>query len=153
MSVKALAEKQAARLLDGLSDQLSNVQKPASGWLLVLRKALGMTGAQVARRLGVTRAAIYQAERNEREGVISLKQLEKIAEALDAHLIYAIVPKQDVNTIIRNQAEKKAEKIVRRAGSHMALESQSLPEVELQLKIKELTEELMHDRPSDFWED
>lgn len=152
MSVKSIAEKQSAQLLDNLSGQLSNIQKPTSGWLVVLRKALGMTGAQLSRRLGVTRAAIHQAERNERESAISLKQLEKIAEAMDARLVYVIVPKDNVETIIRRQAQKKAKKTVRKAGSHMALENQSLSEAELQSKIKELTEELIRDRPSDFWE-
>jgi predicted DNA-binding mobile mystery protein A len=111
-----------------------------------------MSGAEVAARMGVSRNAIYQAERNEREGAISISQMEKLAEAMGGRFVYAIILEGSVQDVIRAQAYRKAEARVRRAGAHMALESQSLSREQTKRKIDELAEELMRDMPSDFWE-
>lgn len=65
---------------------LSSLKLPSEGWLAVLRKALGMSGAQVAERAHVSRNAIYQAERNECEGAITINQMQKFAKAMGGTL-------------------------------------------------------------------
>jgi predicted DNA-binding mobile mystery protein A len=152
MSVKDTARKQYVRIADSAAQQLATFQPPSEGWLVSLRKALGMSGTQVAKRMGVTRSAIYQAERNEREGAISISQMEKLAEAMGGRFVYAIILEGSVQDVIRAQAYRKAEARVRRAGAHMALESQSLSREQTKRKIDELAEQLMRDMPSDFWE-
>jgi predicted DNA-binding mobile mystery protein A len=152
MSVKETARKQYVRIADRTAQQLATIQKPSDGWLATLRKALGMSGAEVAARVGVSRNAIYQAERNERDGAITINQMEKLAEAMGVRFVYAIVPEGSVQDVIRAQAYRKAEARIRRASAHMALESQSLPSDQTRRKIDELAEQLMRDMPSDFWE-
>lgn len=152
MSVKDTARRQYMRIADSAAQQFPTFQPPSEGWLVSLRKALGMSGTQVAKRLGVTRSAIYQAERNEREGAISISQMEKLAEAMGGRFVYAIIPEGSVQDVIRAQAYRKAEARIRRAGAHMALESQSLSREQTKRKIDELAEQLMRDMPSDFWE-
>lgn len=153
MNVKDTARKQYERIVDRTAQQLRNVQQPkGGGWLSLLRHALGMSGAHVAARAGVSRNAIYQAERNERDGAITIAQMRKLAEAMDAEFVYAVVPRGSVEDIIRAQALRKAETRVRRASSHMALESQSLPSEQTKQRIDRLAEELLRDMPSNFWE-
>ena len=152
MSVKDTARKQYMRIADSAAQQLATLQPPSEGWLASLRKALGMSGTQVAKRMGVTRSAVYQAERNEREGAISISQMEKLAEAMGGRFVYAIIPEGSVQDVIRAQAYRKAEARIRRAGAHMALESQSLTSEQTKRKINELAEQFMRDMPSDFWE-
>jgi len=118
----------------------------------VLRKALGMSGAEVAARMGVSRGAVYQAERNEREGAITINQMQKLAEAMDGRFVYAIVPEGSVEDVIRAQAHRKAEARIRRVSAHMALEKQSLPSAQTRQRIEELADELVRDMPPDFWE-
>jgi predicted DNA-binding mobile mystery protein A len=151
MGVAETARRQYARIADRAAEQLSGFARAPEGWLIVLRKALGMSGAQVAQRMGVTRAAVYQAERNENAGAITLKQMEKLAEALGGRFVYAIVPAGSVADMLREQARRKAEAHVRRAGAHMALESQSLPEGRIRQRIEKLAEEYLRDMPPDFW--
>lgn len=67
-----------------MAQQLATWQKPSERWLPTIRKALGMSGAQVAARMNVSRNAIYQAERN---GAITTKQMHKIAEATQGEVI------------------------------------------------------------------
>ena len=152
MSVKDTARKQYMRIVDRTAQQLESVQKPSEGWLSVLRKALGMSGAEVAARMSVSRNAVYQAERNEREGAITINQMQKLAEAMGGRFVYAIIPEGSVEDVIRAQARRKAEARIRRASAHMALEKQSLPSAQTRQRIEELADELVRDMPPDFWE-
>ena len=152
MSVKSTVRKQYVRIVDRAAKQLTNIQKPSEGWLAMLRKALGMSGSEVATRMGVSRNAIYQAERNERDGAITINQMQKLAEAMGGRFVYAIVPERSVEDVIRAQAQRKAEALIRRASAHMALEKQSLPSAQTKRRIEELADELVRDMPPDFWE-
>ena len=78
--------------------------------------------------------------------------MEKLAEAMGGRFVYAIVPEGGVDDVLRKQAHKKAEAIVKRASAHMALEKQSLMPEQTQDEITRLADELMRQRPSDFWE-
>ena len=152
MSVRDTARKQNVRIVERTSGQLRNLYKPKGGWLALLRHTLGMSGAQVAARMGVSRNAIYQAEGNERDGAITIAQMRKIADAMNAEFVYALVPKGSVDDVIRAQARQKAETLVRRAGAHMALESQSLSNEQTKQRIEDLADEMVRNMPSDFWE-
>ena len=138
--------------MERTSGQLRNLHQPKSGWLALLRHALGMSGAQVAARMGVSRNAIYQAEGNERDGAITIAQMRKMADAMNAEFVYALVPKSSVDDVIRTQALQKAEALVRRARAQMALESQSLSNEQTKQWIEDLADELVRNMPRDFWE-
>lgn len=153
MSVKGTVKRQYIRIIDQAASQLEALPKPSEGWLIGFRKALGISGPLLAKKAGVTKAAIYQAERNEQKGSITLKQLEKLAEVLGGKLVYAIVPDGRVEDIIHAQAIKKAEAQTMRASAHMALEKQSLPQELVRQEIEQLAEELKRNPPSDFWQD
>ncbi len=153
MSIRKTVKRQYQGIVDRAALQLSDVQTPSEGWIVTVRKALGMSGAQLARRLGVTRAAVSQTEKNEASGSVSLKHMQKAAEALGCRFVYAIVPEGGIDDVIRDQAGRKATGLVRRASGHMALESQSLPPEKLKQEIARLRDDLMRDMPSDFWED
>lgn len=152
MSVKDTARKQYMRTVDRTAQQFENVRPPSEGWLAMLRKALGMSGAEVAARMRVSRNAVYQAERNERNGAITLNQMQKLAEAMGGRFVYAVIPEGSVDDVIRAQAWRKAEARVRHASAHMALESQALPAEQTRQRIKELAEDFVRDMPPDFWE-
>lgn len=152
MNVKDTARKQYIRIADRAAQQLAAFQKPSEGWLPTIRKALGMSGAQVAARMNVSRNAVYQAERNERDGAITINQMHKLAEAMGGRFVYAIIPEGSIDDVIRVQARRKAEARIRRASAHMALEKQSLPSAQTKQRIEELADELARDMPPDFWE-
>ncbi|MBF22851.1 MAG: transcriptional regulator [Pusillimonas sp.] len=153
MSVKGTARKQYVQIVDRSASLLAPLKKPSEGWLTVLRKALGMSGAEVAARAGVSRHAVYQAERNEREGAITINQMHKLAQAMGGRFVYAIVPEGGrVENVIRAQARLKAEGLITRVSAHMALEKQALSRAQLTQRIEDLADELVRDMPSDFWQ-
>ncbi len=153
MSVKNTVRKQHARLIDRTREQIEDIDLPRKGWLQTIRKALGMSAAMLAKRAGITRAAIYQAERNEVARGISLRQLDKLAKAMGGRVVYAIIPNESVDDLIRTQATKRATEIIRRASAHMALEDQSLSTARNQEEIEGLTADLLHIMPSTLWND
>lgn len=57
--------------------ELKSLDKPAEGWLVAMCKAIGMSGSEVVSRMGLSRNAVYQAERNERDGAITINQMQK----------------------------------------------------------------------------
>lgn len=150
--VQDTAKRQAARFLDKAAEQLAGLKPPRGGWIATMRKTLGMTAPALARRAGVTKSAIYQAERQEREGGVTIKHMEKLAAALGGRFVYAIVPEGSVDDIRRAQARAQAEALIKRASAHMALEKQALSTSQLSDEIERLAEDLMRDPPSDFWE-
>ena len=153
MGVKDTARKQYVRLVDDAAKQIKGLMQPSEGWLVTLRKALGMSGAEVAARANVSRGAIYQAERNEGDGAITINQMHKLANAMGGRFVYAIIPQEgETQDIIRTQAHRKAEARIMRASAHMALEQQSLTTAQTRQRIESLAEELERDMPPDFWE-
>lgn len=152
MSVKETARRQYVRAANKAAGQVLDIGRPNEGWVTVVRKALAMSGAQLARRMGVSKSAVYQVERLEPEGGVTLRQMEKLAEALGCRFVYAIVPEGQIDDVITKQARSKAEAMIRRASAHMALEQQSLPAEQINAEIKRQADDLIRTMPSDFWD-
>jgi predicted DNA-binding mobile mystery protein A len=127
---------------------------PPEGWVVTVRKALGMSGAQLGRRMGLSRSRISQLELAEPEGGVTLKTLRDVAAALGGRFVYAIVPESGtIEGVIMNRARQKAEALVRQASMHMALEKQALGEEQNRREIERIADELVRQLPADFWTD
>jgi Fic-DOC domain mobile mystery protein B/predicted DNA-binding mobile mystery protein A len=72
---------------------LGQTQRPVKGWLRAIRTGLGMSGVQLARQLGVKPPRVVEMEKNEVDGAITLKVLERAAEAMGCSLVYALIPR------------------------------------------------------------
>ena len=149
MSVKQAVRAQYQATVDSASG--CRVEIPAKGWIRTVRKALGMSGAQLAERMGVTRGRIAQAEKSEIEGGVTLKSMKAIAAAMGCEFVYAFVPPDRIEKVIIAQARKRAQAIVGRAGKHMALEGQAISDSRTQNEITRLTNQLIYEMPADFW--
>ena len=152
MSVRTVIQSQYRGLVDNAAANLIGLKLPPEGWLRTVRSALGMSGAEVARKLGVTRARVAAAERDELDGGISLKSMQAMAEAMGCRFVYAIIPPSGhIEDLILAQARKKALAIVGLTSTHMALEDQKLPDATIAQEVERLTREIARERPSDFW--
>jgi len=152
MGVKTIVRQQYQRIVDNAASH-AGLQTPLEGWLRTVRNALGMSGAQLARKMGVTRARVAQAERAERSGGITLKSMQATAEAMGCRFVYAIVPPERIEDIIMAQARKKAMAVVGTASKHMALENQTLPNDKIAQEVERLTQEIAREMPPDLWND
>jgi len=152
MGVKNVARQQYQRLVDHAAAH-SGLRTPPEGWLRTVRKALGMSGARLGKRMGLTRARISQAEHGELTGAATLKSMQAAAEAMGCRFVYAIVPEGRIEDVIAAQAQKKAAALVGRASTHMALEGQNLPNDKIAAEVGRLAVELAREMPPDFWSD
>jgi predicted DNA-binding mobile mystery protein A len=154
MKMKPLVTRQYQTLVDAAAMSAQGITPPPEGWLRTARKALSMSGAQLARKIGGTRPLVAQAERNELAGTVSLKTLQQMAEAMGCRFVYAIVPTEGTtDDLIANRAKAKARKLVEQAGKHMALEAQSLSQQQMQYEIERLQRQFTTELPSDLWDD
>lgn len=155
MRAKAVASKQYRAIVNRANAPFRRQRAgmPREGWIATVRKALGMSGTQLAKRLGVTRARISQAERAEVVGGVTLKTMRATAEAMGCRFVYAIVPETRVEDIIAAQAHVKARAVVAKASAQMALEDQALSRTQNAEEIERVADELMRAMPSDFWKD
>ena len=153
MSLKRTIRHQYQTLADRAAKQTVGLQSPPEGWIRTVRKALGMSGAQLARRMGVTRARISYAEQAELAGGMTLNSMEAAAEAMGCRFVCAFVPVDSIEAIIAAQARRKAEAIVGEASRHMALENQTLPDEKILAETTRLAAELARELPSGFWDD
>jgi predicted DNA-binding mobile mystery protein A len=154
MSVKTIVQQQYRSIVDNAAASLAGLKTPPEGWLRTVRNALGMSGAELAKKMGVTRARVTQAEHAELTGGITLKSMQATAQAMGCRFVYAIIPSSErIEDIITAQARKKAMAIVGTASTHMALENQKLPDDKIAQEVERLTREIAREMPSDFWRD
>jgi predicted DNA-binding mobile mystery protein A len=150
--IKQIIREQYCSKIDQLID-FKQITRPKEGWIRTLRKALGMSSPQLAVRLDISKSQASQMERMEAEDRITIKQLRRVADALDCDLHYALVPRQSVTEVIRDRAKLKARKLVDKTDVQMKLEAQQLSDKMLQQQINSEVEHLLREMPRDLWED
>lgn len=125
-------------------------EPPHGGWISALRRALGLTRAQLAARMNATQSAVMKFEANEVRGAISLSSLRRVADALDAELIYFLVPRKSLRATVEQRANQIARTRIEPLSHSMDLEAQRIPGKALEARIKAYAEELV-DRPRELW--
>jgi len=142
-----IQRRRLARLLDRSAEQFANRPDPERGWIATMRLALGMSAEQVAVRKGVSRNAVYQAERSEKEGSVSLRQMELLAKAMDATFVYAIVPNAPIEQLKYQQAIRRARVMASRHADFARWSADERSDW-----IDDAAAQQLHDMPSDFWD-
>lgn len=68
--------------------------RPATGmgWIRAVRNQRDMLAKQLAKKMRVSPARISVLEKDELRGAVTLKMMQKAAEALDCTFVYAFVP-------------------------------------------------------------
>ena len=149
---KKMMREQIQAGLNNLAE-LANKPAPKGGWIYTIRHALGMSGTQLAKRLGCTQSNITALERREKAGTISLQSLEQAADAMNCRLVYFFIPNKPLDQLREDQARLIAKKRMRAINHSMALEQQSLTQAQKQQQEDELAHELMyHDNAKHLWD-
>lgn len=143
-----MQRRRLARMLDRSAEQFAGSSRPEKGWIATMRLALGMSAEQVALRKGVSRNAVYQAERSEKEGSVSIKQMENLAAAMGGTFVYAIVPNAPIEQLRYQQALKRARTLAQQQADFANWSVD-----ERQDWIDDAAAQQLHDMPTDFWED
>jgi predicted DNA-binding mobile mystery protein A len=143
--------QRARRVLDERLTPLQpahRYQPPTSGWIRALRDSLGLSAAQLGKRLGVRSQSIDDLEKSEVAGGISLDALRRVGSAMDCTVVYALVPNTSLEALVRQRAERLAKAAIAGVFHTMALENQQ-PEVSLQQEIDDYIADHISER--DLW--
>lgn len=130
--------------------QLDQISAPPKGWLRAIRDAIGMSGVQLADRLGVSQQAINALEQSEASQTIRLETLRKAAAALDCQLVYALVPNKPLEDMVAERARVKALEAIGGVSHSMAMEDQKVLDDDLEERIQIFISETLRDR--DLWD-
>jgi predicted DNA-binding mobile mystery protein A len=122
---------------------------PVRGWIKAVREALGMTTAQLAKRLKVKQPTVVRLEQSEAKGTIELATLRRVAAALDCTLVYAFVPNKPLERIVRDRARLFARRRREPVEHSMLLEDQSVKAKETEKGLDEIVRET---NPRLFWD-
>jgi predicted DNA-binding mobile mystery protein A len=129
--VSNVVSVRSRELLDGHFDewqQLRGLARPPRGWVRAVREALGMSAAVLAGRLGTTAGAVTRLEQSEAADRIRIDTLRRAADALGCDLVYVLVPRRPLTTVVRDRARQLARVQVAATEQTMRLEDQATGE-------------------------
>ena len=124
---------------------------PHRGWIRATRDALGMSGSELAIRLGVRQQTIHDLELSERRRTIQLDTLARAADAMDCDLVYALVPRTSLEETVRSRARRKAAEYLGPIAHHSRLEDQAISDGETEALLDDLAERFIDRRG--LWKD
>jgi predicted DNA-binding mobile mystery protein A len=132
---------------------LARAQRPPKGWLRAIRDALGMTTAQLGKRLGVSQPRIVELEQSEVSGSVTLNTLQRAAEALGCRLVYALVPDRPLSETVRERAELVAASRANAIAQTMRLEDQEVTDKAVVKELHRQQVERLLRRPARLWDE
>jgi predicted DNA-binding mobile mystery protein A len=128
----------------------SGFAQPVRGWIKAIREALGMSSAQLAKRLGIKQPSVIALEQSEAAGTIELATLRRVAEALDCKLIYALVPNRPLEATVRERARAVARRRLAPIEHSMLLEHQAVSTKDFEKRLEEFVRDV---NPRILWDD
>lgn len=157
MRVTPASRTKLRRALDRRSANLraSIAPPPRSGWTRAVRESLGLTAAQLARRLKVATVTVLEMEKREASGRVTLETLERAARAMGCRFVYGIVPEGDstLDAMVDAQALDAARRLAQRAAQSMTLEEQGVVSDETDAQVRDLAQTLKSKMPSSMWDE
>jgi len=121
---------------------------PVRGWIKAVREALGMSSAQLAKRLGIRQPTLVQIEQSEVRGTVQLQTLRRAAAAMNCTLVYALVPSESLDATVRARARAVARSRLRSVEHSMLLENQGVRAEDFESRIEALIRDV---NPRTLW--
>ena len=137
----------ARRSRQALDDRFRRLSRPsfappARGWVKAIRTALGMSAAQLAKRLGITQPSVADMERSEEIGTVQLSTLRRAAEAMNCTLVYALIPNKPLETMVDERAREIARRQLRAVEHSMRLERQGVASKDFEYRLTALAKDI-----------
>lgn len=147
-----LLADQLDRRFEQIQPLMKVLERPSRGWIRAIRQGLGMTTAQLAKRMGVSQPRVTELEKAEAGLGVTLHSLERAAEALDCRLVYVLVPKRPLSDRLAERADEVAEAQLAVVDQTMLLEKQGIGKSRAREAIKQRLVLALLDKPSQLWQ-
>lgn len=149
-NLNRLRLEQTSRALEPFA-ALQGQSVPSGGWLRAVREALGRSLRKQAEHVHIAAPNLHKSELAESEGRITLAQLRKLAAGLDCELVYALVPREPLLTMVEAQADRLARQEVLGVAHSMGLEGQRPSDTFVAKQLDERRQELLAGSWSKLW--
>ncbi len=146
-----LARKQLERRLAPL--RAMTIEAPPKGWVKAIRESLGMTARQLAARMGVVPSRIPAIEKAEVSGATTLRTLRQAAAAMNCAFVYAFVPIEPLDDLLRDRATQKARTQIARLDHTMRLENQALLTSDLAAEQRRMIDVILSGSLRGLWDE
>ena len=132
---------------------LQQIIMPPIGWIKAIRNGIGMSMEQLGKKLSITKQAVMDIEKREKEGAITIKSMQEIAKVIDMKFVYGFVPNAgSLEQMIETRSLEMATKIVQRSSTSMKLEDQANSKERIEKAIKERAAEIINKTPKILWD-
>jgi len=132
---------------------LQHLIMPPIGWIKAIRNGIGMSMEQLGKKLSITKQAVMDIEKREKEGAITIKSMQEIAKVIDMKFVYGFVPNAgSLEQMIETRSLEIATKIVQRTSTTMKLEDQVNSKERIEKAIKERAAEIINKTPKILWD-
>jgi predicted DNA-binding mobile mystery protein A len=132
---------------------LQHLIMPPIGWIKAIRNGIGMSMEQLGKKLSITKQAVMDIEKREKEGAITIKSMQEIAKVIDMKFVYGFVPNAgSLEQMIETRSLEIATKIVQRTSNSMKLEDQVNSKERIEKAIKERAAEIINKTPKILWD-
>ncbi len=146
-----ITNKLRRRQLDEKLAKLRGLGKMPRGYIHEIRESLEMSTYDLAERMGVRQPTVMDIEASEHNGTITLKSLERAAEALGCKLVYALVPDISLEQMVTAQSRLRAKQMSASVFRTMALEQQTADDSENEMLIAELADDVLRKGKRELW--
>jgi predicted DNA-binding mobile mystery protein A len=129
------------------------LEAPPKGWIKAIRESLGMTARQLAARMGLAPSRIPRIEQDEVTGATTLRTLRQTAAALNCAFVYAFVPIESLDNILRERATQKAREDIFLLDHTMRLENQALLKSDLDAERQRMVDSIVSGSLRGLWDE
>jgi len=123
---------------------------PVGKQVQLIREALGMTQAQLAKRCGIRQNMIARIE-SDLAIDLRLSTVQKLAKGLDCRLISRLVPEEEIGKVLDQKSLEAARKLVGLSKSSAGLEKQMPEDRYIEEQVREMQFKIREKRPSSLW--
>lgn len=143
-----------------VSNQLKKLGFPSSwnlprrGWVRTMRTAIGMSSRQLAARIDAKPPRVFEIEKDELRGVVTLNTMKRVAESMGCEFVYAFIPKKgkSIEELMIDRAEEILNSKISIIEHTMALEQQAVKKTSTEAQRSEAIQNLVAKPPRWFWD-
>jgi predicted DNA-binding mobile mystery protein A len=103
--------------------------------------------------MGLAQSSVIELEQSEASNSITLKRLERAAEALGCRVVYALIPEKPLSDTLRERAQDVADRRLKAVDHTMRLEGQSVRDQKARAEIRRRAIENLLKNPSRLWDE
>ncbi|MDD5227102.1 MAG: helix-turn-helix domain-containing protein [Candidatus Omnitrophica bacterium] len=123
---------------------------PVGKQIQLIREALGMTQAQLAKRCGIRQNMVARIESNLAID-LRLSTVQKLAKGLDCRLISRFIPDEEIEKVLDRKSLEAARKLVGLSRSTAGLEKQMPEDRYVEQEVRAMQYKIREKRPSSLW--